>query len=346
MKAALKLGEGAGNFAVKDIETPSVGDGDVLIRIKAAGVCGADVLIYEWTYRGKRPVTIPVALGHEGAGVIADLGKNVRGLKIGDRVTTEAIIGCDSCWFCHQGMPNLCPYWDHTGNTLHGTMAEYIRVPAKAVHRLPENVTFEQGALVEPLSIIAHTLDRVRFSLGDSVAIIGPGTMGLLLTQAARSFGAAKVIVLGLEKDRLRLEKAKTLGADVVIVTDRKDEDPVQQVLDMTGGIGADVVCEVGGTPESFSLALRMVRGAGQIAALGYSNFAELEPITIARKEMSLLGIIASMPRHFEDALRWLQFGKVSPEAIVSHRLSLDEAEKGIHLMRDKQATKALIVIP
>jgi len=346
MKAGLKLGEGAGHFAVQEIEMPTVGDGDVLIQIKAAGVCGADVLIYEWTYRGKRPVMLPVALGHEGAGVIVEVGKNVKGLKVGDRVTTEAIIGCGSCWFCYRGMPNLCPYWDHTGNTLHGSMAEYMRVPATAVHRLPENVTFEQGALVEPLSIIAHTLDRVRFSLGDSVVIIGPGTMGLLLTQAARSFGAAQVIVLGLEKDRLRLEKAKALGADVIIVADIKDDDPVQQVLDLTGGIGADVVCEVGGTPESFSMALKMVRGAGQIAALGYSNYAELEPITIARKEMSILGIIASMPRHFEDALRWLQYGKVKPETIVSHSLSLDEAEKGIHLMRDKQATKAVIVIP
>jgi len=346
MKAGVKFGEGAGNFTVKDIEMPSVGDGEVLVQIKASGVCGADVLLYEWTYRGRYPVKPPIVLGHEGAGVIVDSGKNVKGLKVGDRVTVESIIGCGSCYYCYQGMPNLCPRWDHLGITMHGTMAEYLRVPAKAVHRLPDNVSFEQGALVEPLSIIVHTFDRVRFSLGDSVVIIGPGTMGLLLIQAARSYGASKILVLGLEKDRLRLERAEGLGADAILVTDRKDEDPVKQVLDITQGIGADVVCEVGGTPESFKMALKMVRGAGQIAALGYSNYGEVEPIVVARQEMSILGIIAYMPKHFEQALRWLQFKKVNTEVLISHRLGLEEAEKGIHLMRDKQATKACIVFP
>lgn len=345
MKAGVKMAEGAGNFAVKEMKKPSVGDGDVLIQIKACGVCGADVLLYEWTYRGRYPVKPPVVLGHEGAGVIVEAGKNVTGLKVGDRVTVESIIGCGSCYFCYQGMPNLCPRWDHLGITMDGTMAEYLRVPQKAVHRLPDSVSLEEAALVEPLSITVHAFDRVRFSLGDSVAIVGPGTLGLLLVQAAHSYGASKVIVLGMEKDRLRLEKAKKLGADVTLVTDRKDEDPVKQVLDMTQGIGADIVFEVGGTPESFKIALKMVRGAGQVAAMGYSNYGEVEPLILARQEISILGLIAYMPRHFEQALRWLQFKKVSTEALISHRLHLEESEKGIQLMRDKEATKACIVL-
>jgi L-iditol 2-dehydrogenase len=342
MKAGVKFAEGPGSFEVKEVDTPSVGDGDVLVQVKASGVCGADVLLYEWTYRGRFPVETPIVLGHEGSGIITELGRNVKGLKAGDRVTVESIIGCGSCYHCHQAMPNLCPQWDHLGITSDGTFAEYLKVPMAAVHRLPENVSFEEAALVEPLSIVVHTFDRITFSLGDSVVIIGPGTMGLLLTQAARSYGASKVMVLGLGKDKLRLEKAKDLGADVTIVTDQGD--PVKEVVELTKGLGADVVIEVGGTPESFKMAVKMVRGAGQIAALGYSHQGELEPITLARQEISLLGLIAFMPKHFEQALRWLEFKKVSTDALISHRLGLDEAEKGIHLMRDKEATKAVLI--
>ena len=342
MKAGVKFGEGAGNFGVQEIDTPTVGDGDVLLQVKATGVCGADVLLYEWTYKGRFPVETPIVLGHEGSGIITEVGKNVKGLKVGDRVTVESIIGCGSCYHCHQGMPNLCPQWEHLGITSNGTFAEYLRVPMTAVHQLPDNVSFEEAALVEPLSIVVHTFDRITFSLGDSVAIIGPGTMGLLLTQAVRSYGASKIIVLGLGKDKLRLKRAMELGADVTIVTDQGD--PVKEVLDLTNGLGADVVIEVGGTPESFKMAIKMVRGAGQIAALGYSLYGEVEPITLARQEISLLGLIAFMPRHFEQALRWLEFKKVSTDALISHRLGLDEAERGIHLMRDKEATKAVLI--
>jgi 2-desacetyl-2-hydroxyethyl bacteriochlorophyllide A dehydrogenase len=343
MKAGVKLGEGAGNFAVKEIEKPSPGEGEVLVQMKVSGVCGADVLLYEWIYRGRFPVKPPIVLGHEGAGVIVELGKNVKGLNVGDRVTVESIMGCGSCYYCYQGMHCLCPQWIHLGITVHGTFAEYLRIPATAVHRLPDSVSFEEGALVEPLSITVHTFDRIRVSLADSVVIVGPGTLGLLHVQAARSYGASKVIVLGLEKDKLRLEKARALGADATIMTDKGD--PVKQVLDLTRGIGADVVIEVGGTPESFKLALKTVRGGGQIASLGYSNYGEVEPIILARQEISILGLIGYMHKHFEQAIRWLEFKKVSAKALISHSLSLDEAEKGIHLMRDKQATKACLVI-
>jgi threonine dehydrogenase-like Zn-dependent dehydrogenase len=343
MKAGIKLKEGPGNFKVQEMADPSLGDRDVLVKVKASGVCGADVLLYEWTYRGRFPVKPPLVLGHEGSGVISDMGRAVKGLKVGDRVTVVSILGCGNCYYCRQGMPNLCQQWDHLGITFDGTFAESLRVPMEAIYRLPDNVSFEEGALVEPLSIAVHAFERIRFSLGDSVVILGPGTLGLLLTQAARSNGASKVIVLGLGRDRLRLEKAKELGADVTLLADQGD--PVRQVLDLTRGVGADIVMEAGGTPESFKMALKLVRGGGQIAALGYSNYGELEPIVLARQEISILGLIASVPRHFEKAIQWLEFKKVSASALVSHRLSLDEAERGIHLMRDKVATKVVLTI-
>lgn len=341
MKAGVKFSEGAGNFEIRDMDTPSIGDRDVLIEVKASGVCGADVMLYDWSYRGRFPVETPLVLGHEGAGVIADRGREVKGLEIGSRVTMESIIGCGNCYYCYQGLPNLCPRWDHLGITFDGTFSEYLKIPATAVHPIPDNVSFDEAALVEPLAIAVHTFDRVRLMLGDSVVIIGPGTLGLLLAQAARSYGASKIIVLGLEKDRVRLEKIKELGADETLLSDQGD--PVKKVLDMTGGLGANVVIEAGGNPEAFKLATQLVRGGGQIAALGYSNHGELEPIILARQEMTILGLVAATPKHFEGAIKWLESKKVSTDAIVSHRLSLDEAEKGIHLMKNKEATKVIL---
>jgi 2-desacetyl-2-hydroxyethyl bacteriochlorophyllide A dehydrogenase len=343
MKAGVKLREGAGNFEVKEIDVPVVGDDDLLIEIKKAGVCGADVLLYEWIYRGRFPVETPIVLGHECAGIVVETGKNVKGFKKGDRVTTESILGCGHCYYCQQGMTNLCPQWDHVGITFNGTFAEYMRIPARAAHRIPDNVSFEQGALVEPLSIAVHTFDRIRFSLGDTIVIIGPGVIGLLIAQAARSYGAAKIIALGLSQDQARLEKMKEFGADVTIMSDQCDA--VQEVMELTSGIGADVVIEAGGTPEAFNLSYQMVRGGGQIAALGYSNDGRLEPIILARQEISILGLVAFTSKHFVGAIKWLEAGKISMDPLISHRLSLTEAETGIQLMRDKQATKVILSI-
>ena len=342
MKAGIKVAEGPGNFEVKEMPVPSLGDGDVLVQIKATGVCGTDVLIYEWAYRGRSPVRPPLVLGHEGAGVIAEVGKNVKGLEVGDRVATEAIVGCGSCYYCRQGRFNHCPQWDHIGVTFNGTFAEYVKVPASIIHRLPENVSLEEGALIEPLSIAVNALDHAKVSLGDNVAILGPGTLGLLLVQAVRSSGASKIVALGLAEDQFRLEKAKELGADVTLSVNQGD--PIKEVLDMTQGIGADVVIEAGGTSESFNLAVKLVRGGGQIAVLGYGGKGEVAPITLARQEICMCGVTASIPKNYEQALRWLGSKKVTPESIISHRLSLGEAEKGIHLMRDKKASKVCLI--
>lgn len=341
MKAMVKYEKGPGNMEIRDMDVPVPGDNDILIQIKCAAVCGVDGLLYDWTYKGRYPVETPIVPGHECAGVIVEKGKNVNGLAVGDRVTLESIIGCGHCYYCSRGMSNLCPQWGHLGITLDGTFAEYIRVPASAAHKIPDGVTDFQGALVEPLSLTAHTFDRIKFLINDTVVIIGPGVQGLLHLQAARSSGASKIIVVGMEHDRDRLEKARQLGADEILVYDEKETVPT--ILEMTQGVGADVVIEVGGTPEAFKTSIDVVRGGGQIAALGFSPYGELVPIRLARQQITILGVIAFLPRHFEYALQWMEQGKVDVEAIVSHRMNLDEVKNGIILMKEKKATKVLI---
>jgi threonine dehydrogenase-like Zn-dependent dehydrogenase len=341
MKAGVKFADGPGNFAVRELPMPIPGDNDVLIEVKSAAVCGVDGFLYDWTYKGRFPVQTPLVLGHECSGVIAETGKSVRGLNRGDRVTAESIIGCGNCYYCQRGLSNLCPKWDHVGITINGTFAEYLKVPATAVHRLPESVTFDQGALVEPLSITVHTFDRIKLSLGDTVLIIGPGVQGLMHAQAARSYGASKIIVMGLERDRNRLEKAEAFGADHIILSDQAD--PVEKVMALTNGMGADIVIDVGGTPEAFKMAVNSARGCGQVASLGYSAYGELEPIRLARQQITIFGVMAYLPKHFEYALQWMEAGKVDVGALISHELRLGEAEEGITLMRDKKATKVVL---
>ena len=343
MKAGIKLKEGAGNFAVQDLEVPTIGNTEVLVEVKVSGVCGSDVLLHEWLYQGRFPVVPPVVLGHEGAGVIAEVGESVKGLAKGDRVTIEAIIGCGSCYYCKKGHPNLCPDWEHLGITRDGTFAEYIKLPMTAVHKLPDSVSFEEGALIEPLGIVANAFGRIRVSLGDAIVIIGPGTLGLLATQVARSYGASRVIVLGLEKDRMRLEKAKELGADVTVISDQGE--PVEAVLALTNKMGADIVIEAGGTRESFVLANDLVRGRGQLVIMGYAAEGAVAPVKFARQELAMFGVCACAAIHYEEALKWLEHDKASTTAIVSHRLGLDEAEKAIKLMRDKEASKVCLNI-
>ncbi len=341
MRAGVKYESGPGNFAFREVEVPRIGDDEVLIEVKCAAVCGVDAMLYDWTYKGRYPVKTPIIPGHECAGIITEAGKNVCGLAVGDRVTVESIIGCGHCHYCRNGMSNLCPQWDHVGITFDGTFAEYMTIPASAVHKLPDSVSDPQGALVEPLALTVHTFDRIKMFLGDTVAIIGPGVQGLLHAQAARSYGAGQVIVMGLEKDRKRLDMAEASGADAIIISDQGD--PAARVMEMTHGIGADVVIEVGGTPESFHLALEIVRGGGQVAALGFSNYGELVPIKLARQQLTIAGVIAFLPKHFESAIQWIETGKVDIESIVSHRMDLESAEDGIKLMRDKVATKVLL---
>ena len=343
MKAGVKLCEGPGHFEVKEIDTPTLGEKDVLIRVKVSGVCGVDVLIYDWAIGKTFPAKLPLVLGHECSGMIESLGKEVKGLKIGDRVTVESMIGCGNCYYCRQGLTNLCCLqWEHVGITFDGSFAQYLKAPMSIVHRLPENVSFESGAFVEPLSIVVNMFDRIKFMLGSTVVIIGPGTLGLLVIQAARSYGASQIIVLGLEKDVKRLLKAKELGADLTLIADR--EDSVARVLELTHGIGSDVVVESGGTPESFNKAIQMASGQGQVVILGYSNYGETAPVRLARQEISVFGVRAYRTRHFRQALQWLESNKVVTEAIISHRLDLDHAEKGIHLMRDKEASKVCLI--
>ncbi|WP_051331052.1 zinc-dependent alcohol dehydrogenase [Aneurinibacillus terranovensis] len=341
MKAVVKTRPEPGFVEVIDVPIPQIKPDEVLVKVESTGICGTDILLADWKYTGRNPVKPPITLGHEGAGVVVEVGSEVHNLKPGDRVGMEALLGCGKCYYCRKGYVNLCPDWNHLGIDFNGTFAEYIAFPAIGTHLLPESVSFDQAAFLEPISIIVHAMENNPVTVGDTVAIVGPGPLGLFTLQAAKAAGASKVIMVGTPKDGKRLEIAKNLGADYVF--DSGDNDAHKLVKEVTDGIGADVVYEAGGTGESIEQAILMASGAGKVSLMGFGKEAKINPLVqIVRQNLMIRGVVGSLPRHYETATRWLENNIIQIEPMVTHVLDFEEASKGFELMKEKQAGKIL----
>jgi L-iditol 2-dehydrogenase len=264
MQAVMKTARGEGNVALREVPAPQPGPGQVLLGVRAAGICGTDLHIYHDEF----PTQPPVVLGHELAGEVIATGDGVTGVAPGDRVTTETYFHlCGSCRFCRGGQPNLCPERRSIGSGVNGGFAPYVVVPERNLHRLPKGLTFQEAALTEPLACVVHgALELPKVTAGDVAVVAGPGAIGLLTLQVARAAGAT-VVVLGTAADHRRLELAGELGAARVV--DVAAEDPVPIVRDLTGGWGADIVFECSGAgPAALSL-LDHARRGGQYAQIG-----------------------------------------------------------------------------
>lgn len=340
MKAIVKTDVGPGHVEYAQVPDPRPKAGEVLVKMRAAGLCGADILLYDWTYRGKRPVVPPLILGHEGVGEIVELGSGVEGFAAGDRVAMQSILGCGKCPSCQRGLTHLCGAWAHLGMTYDGLFADYLVVPAEACHRLPDAVSDEEGAFLEFISTVAHTDEKAPFRLGETVVVVGPGPFGLLHLQGAKSAGASRLIVTGLDRDSERLAIARRMGATDTVNAER--EDPVQSVLDMTGGYGVDMVIEAGGTADSVAQALRMARPDGRVVLLGYASSAEIVPISIVRSDLTIFGVVASKRQHYQKALKWMEAGLVKAEPLITHRMTLDDFDEAVDLFRARRAIKVL----
>jgi threonine dehydrogenase-like Zn-dependent dehydrogenase len=340
MKAIVKTASGPGHVESLNVPVPTPKPNELIVAVKATGVCGTDILLYEWTYKGRSPVLPPIVLGHEGAGEVVAKGTQVQGVNIGDRVGLEALIGCGHCYYCGEGQTHLCRDWAHLGISFNGSFAEYLAIPASAAHRLPDSVSYLEGAFLEPIAIIAHTMERLKVLPGDTAAVVGPGPLGLFHIQALRAAGVDTIIAVGQAGDDARLVVAAKVGADAVV--NSADTDAVAAVREWTGGLGADIVIEAGGTPESVSNAIRMARGNGQVAIVGFARESNISPLDVVRNDLLIVGIVGGLSRHAKRALRWMETGQVRAEPIVPHRLPLDSGDEGLRLMRDRVAAKVV----
>jgi L-iditol 2-dehydrogenase len=314
MPAVVKTARGEGNVALRERPVPKPGPGQVVLAVRAAGICGTDLHIFHDEY----PTRPPVTLGHELAGEVAATGEGVSEFAPGDRVTTETYFHlCGVCRFCRGGQPNLCPERRSIGSGVDGGFAPYVLVPARNLHRLPETLSFQAAALTEPLACVVHgALELPKVTAGDIAVVSGPGTIGLLTLQTARAAGAA-VIVLGTAADRRRLELARGLGAERVVDID--DEDPAPIVQGLTDGWGADVVMECSGAGPSALGLLAHARRGGQYAQIGlFGKPLAWDLDQVCMKELRVTGSNASVPSAWRTALRLLGEGAVQVKPLIS----------------------------
>lgn len=337
MKAVVNFQGGAGMVEVRDVEVPSrLGPKEVLIQVKAAGVCGSDLHMYH-DIQGF-PVRRPVTLGHEYAGIVADVGAEVALFKKGDRVVSEtpAYI-CETCIFCRTGQYNLCPNRRGFGVLEDGAMAEYVRTREAIVHKVPDNVSFEKAAMTEPTCVaynaVAH---HSRIRPGDYVVVFGPGPIGLMCVQVAKLFSPGRLTIVGTSKDRNRMEIAKQFGADSVIIGD--EQDVVKEILSYGDGFGPDLVLDAVGISITLKQSIDVVRPAGQITKIGWGPAPvgfSLDPLI--QKAARLQGSFSHNYPMWEKVLLMMGQGEIDPlpmtrsYGIDQWKAAFDEMDSLVH---------------
>ena len=311
------------SFEYSDFPDPSAGDDDVLIRVKACGICGSDV----HGYTGKTGRRIPpLIMGHEAAGIVERLGKNVSGFEKGERVCFDSTVYCNKCEACRLGSFNRCDKRQVLGVSVpafkrHGAFAEYVAVPSWIVSKIPDELSFVNAALLEPASIGTHAANRAPISNKDTVVVIGAGTIGLFILQAARLRGAAKVIAVDINEFRLYL--AKKLGADKLINPLKSDLS--EAVLQETEGKGANITLEAVGYAKTFSDAVSITRMGGHVVAVGnLEKKAEFDLQQLVAREHTFTGSYASSGE-FRDCIKLVASGKINVEPLISDVLPLQE---------------------
>ncbi len=278
---------------VADMPVPQTGPGDVLVRVKACGICGSDVHGFDGSSGRRIP---PLVMGHEAAGVVAEVGAGVTAFHEGDRVTFDSTVSCGSCFYCRRGDINLCDNRQVLGVSCgeyrrHGAFAEYVSVPQQIVYKLPDSLPFEHAAMIEPVSVAVHAVNLTPVRLGDTAVVVGTGMIGLLVVQALRLAGCGRVIAVDL--DDQKLEMAKTLGAAVTLSP--RICDVRERVLEETGGRGADVAVEAVGATEPVRTAIAALRKGGALTLVGnITPSIELPLQPVVTRQLTLTGSCAS----------------------------------------------------
>jgi len=342
MKAAML--HGVKDLRVEDVDVPGVGIGEVLVKIKAATTCGTDVKIYQRGYVEKI-IKLPTIFGHEWAGEIVEVGGNLDWPKKGMRVRAGNSAPCLHCNMCQKGKYNLCEnmIW------LWGAYAEYIKVPARTVlvnmQEIPSHVSFEEAAITEPLACVLHGVEEANVKLGDTVAVIGAGPIGLLHLLTVKKMGAEKIVMIDLVDERLNV--AKELGADETINAGK--ENAVEKVQQLTGGYGADIVIEAIGSPVTWEQALRLARKGGTILEFGGcppGTEIKLNTEMLHYGELTVLGAFHTTPLHFRKALNLISSRTVDVRPLVTKRMRLEDIKQAFEILSTSKNEIKIAIAP
>lgn len=340
MNAVRKTAPGPGQVEVCDVEEPACGSDQVIVEVAAAGICGTDVHIVDDEFATRPPVT----LGHELAGTVAEVGGDVHGWRVGDRVTSETyFFTCGQCIQCRRGRPNLCKERRSIGSKADGAFARFIALPARNLHRVPDDLTLEEAALTEPLACTVHGVnDTAGIRAGDDVVIAGPGPIGLLAAQVALANGA-RVVVLGTSADEARLALAQALGVHAAIDVQHVD-DPSQAVRELLHAEGADVVVECSGAEAAVPTLLEVVAPGGRYAQMGlFGKPIRLRQDAVCYKELVVTGTNATVPTAWPRALRLLASRHVDVAPLITHRFPVEAWDHALATVRRQEGAKVLL---
>ncbi len=339
MKAAVT--HGAEEVRIEHIPVPAYEPDQVLVKVAACGVCGTDIHIYEGHMRPMWPPHYPFIQGHEWAGEVAAIGSRARTtLKVGDRVIMEPTIGCGACPTCIRGDYHICENaskpdggYRLLGHTANGAFSEYGVAPPNNLHKMPESLGWEEAVIVNQVVIALHAIERAGVEPADTVAILGPGLLGLSVLQLVKMLGASKTYLTGRG---YRLRIAEELGADVVI--DITKEDPVAVVRRDTGGRGVDLAIECAGPPETMRQAVDMVRRGGRVVLEGLNGGQEVafNSDRIVLDEIAIFGGRGS-PNCYPRAIQMMADGRIDTKKMLTHTFALDDFAEAIRMFKARE---------
>lgn len=327
-----------------DVPEPACGPDEVVIEVKRVGICGTDVEMYHGTmaYFKMGWTQYPITLGHEWSGVVVDRGREVSSPSIGDRVTGDVTIGCHRCDNCMRGLYNLCFEKAEVGlcRGKDGAFAEYLTMPARHAYRLPDGLTFEEAAFVEPAATVVKAIRKAQFEPGAICVILGDGPIGLLALQAADACGAGKVIVTGTVDEKLQL--AGKLGADLLVNVKKQDLHRI--IMEATDGVGADFVMEASGNVHAVQQAVDIARMGGTISVVGLHEtpVPQLDMGNIVVRDLNLITSVAS-PNAFKQTIRLMEKRKIDVRPLISHEFPLSEASRALETQETKPRERTKI---
>ena len=331
---------GPGDIRLTEMEVPSINDHELLLRTDAAAICGTDVHIRAWNDWTQKRMKPPVTIGHEYCGEVVEIGKNVKGIKVGDIVTPESHLPCNICPDCRRNNRHVCQHTGLMGVTRDGGFAEYVAFPAEIAYVAPPGVDYKTLSILEPFGQAVHAVMDYPVC-GQTVAIVGCGPIGIMCVMVAKRMGAAKIIAVELNEARGQL--ALDNGADVLV--NPLKVDPVEKIMELTGGVGVDIAIEMSGSVIAEEQATRYIRPEGKFVVAGLPS----EPFTFnlsefAYKGITLHGAAARLLYETWDQIDMLLKQGLRLDNIVTHELPLEKFNEAIDLMEQGKCGKALLI--
>ena len=333
----------ASQFEVRDVPKPKIAPNEVLVEVKACGICGSDVHGMDGSSGRRKP---PIIMGHEAAGVIAEVGDSVSRWRVGDRVTFDSTVYCGRCHFCRRGDVNLCDNRQVLGVSCDefkrdGAFAEYVAIPELIVVALPDTISYEQAAMVEPVSIAVHAAARIPVQLNDTALVVGAGMIGLLTFQTLKARGCGHVMAVDTKEARLDL--ARQLGADKCF--NPHECDVAEEIAKRTDGRGVDIAIEAVGFAPTVEMAVKAVRKGGSVGLIGnLSPTVELSLQTVVTRELSLYGSCASRGE-YPACLDLIANGTIQVDSLISGMVSLEEAPEWFVRLQSGQENLMKVLI-